>query len=165
MYPFLYMGYPRYLVYPCNPLSCRARICVLISFYWSTINMIFTRPISEIITDRFSCRQYLNKPIAAARRQELQDYISAIHRGPLGTPVRFSLAAASDGDRQALKGLGTYGTIKSPTGFILGAMGPGSKNLEDYGSNKLSYMPPGLAWAPAGWAAISPKAALPGKSR
>jgi nitroreductase len=53
--------------------------------------------------------------------------------GPLGAPVRFALVAATEQDRQALKGLGTYGFIKGATGFIVGVAGPGHKNLEDFG--------------------------------
>jgi len=53
--------------------------------------------------------------------------------GPLGAPARFKLAAATEQDRRALKGLGTYGFIKGATGFILGAVKPSEKNLEDFG--------------------------------
>ena len=43
------------------------------------------------------------------------------------------LVAANEQDRQSLKGIGTYGVIKNAQGFIIGAMGPGKKNLEDFG--------------------------------
>jgi hypothetical protein len=56
-----------------------------------------------------------------------------LRTGPLGAPARFELVAAGEQDRQSLKGLGTYGFIKGATGFIVGAAGPGQKNLEDYG--------------------------------
>ena len=55
------------------------------------------------------------------------------HSGPFGSPLRLQLIAAEEGDRKALKGLGTYGFIKNAQGFIAGAMGPGEKNLEDFG--------------------------------
>ena len=41
--------------------------------------------------------------------------------------------AATEQDRNSLRGLGTYGFIKGATGFIVGAVQPGEKNLEDYG--------------------------------
>ncbi len=47
--------------------------------------------------------------------------------------MRFAFVAATEQDRSILRGLGTYGFIKNPTGFILGAMEAGEKNLEDYG--------------------------------
>ena len=59
--------------------------------------------------------------------------MAALHIGPLGTPLRFDLLAASESDRRALRGLGTYGFIRGAAGFITGAAGPGDKNLEDFG--------------------------------
>lgn len=95
--------------------------------------MIYTRPITEIIQRRFSCRTYLEKPIEPEQQRLLRDFIGNLQVGPLGTPVRFDLIAASAQDRKALRGLGTYGFIKGASGFLAGAMGPGQKNLEDYG--------------------------------
>jgi nitroreductase len=93
----------------------------------------FTQPVTDLIRRRYSCRTYLAQPIAQDLRQRLADFCAATGSGPFGEPVRFAFAAATEQDRSALGGLGTYGFIKSPTGFILGAMGPGEKNLEDYG--------------------------------
>lgn len=56
-----------------------------------------------------------------------------MQKGPLGSNIRLDLFAASEQDRQALKGIGTYGVIRNAQGFIVGAMGPGEKNLEDFG--------------------------------
>jgi hypothetical protein len=95
--------------------------------------MIFSNAITEIIGRRFSCRKYLEKPIAEDDRQRLADFISSADRGPLDTPVRFELVAATEEDRNSLKGLGTYGIIRGAAGFIVGAVGPYEKNLEDYG--------------------------------
>jgi hypothetical protein len=41
--------------------------------------------------------------------------------------------AATEQDRAALKGLGTYGFIKGATGFIVGATSDAEKGTEDYG--------------------------------
>jgi nitroreductase len=95
--------------------------------------MIHTRSITEIIEKRFSCRQYIDKPMAEGDRECLSDYLSVTGTGPFGAAVRFKLIAATDQDRRALKGLGTYGFIKGATGFIVGAVGNSGKNLEDFG--------------------------------
>jgi hypothetical protein len=95
--------------------------------------MLYSKPVTEIMEKRFSCRTYIDKPVAEEERDRLSDYLSAIGRGPFGAAVRFKLVAATDQDRKALKGLGTYGFIKGATGFIVGAVGPSSKNLEDFG--------------------------------
>jgi hypothetical protein len=96
------------------------------------------KPITEIIRQRFSCRTYLRRgyslsPIAADKRQRLEGMIADLQAGPLGTPLRFALVAATEQDASALKGLGTYGFIKGASGFIVGAMRPAEKGLEDYG--------------------------------
>ena len=95
--------------------------------------MTFSQPVVEITKQRYSCREYEKTPIDAGKQHQLTAFIAANQTGPFGSPTRFALAAAAEDDRQALRGLGTYGFIKSPTGFILGAMGVGEKNLEDFG--------------------------------
>ena len=95
--------------------------------------MLYSKPVTDIIRQRFSCRKYLEKPIAEDERQRLADFIFSAGRGPLGTPVRFELVAATEQDRNSLKGLGTYGIIRGAAGFIVGAVGHSEKNLEDYG--------------------------------
>ena len=91
------------------------------------------KPIEKIVRQRFSCRTYLDKPIEENHRRLLMDFLESNHMGPLGTQARFALVAATEHDRNSLKGLGTYGFIKNATGFIVGAVERGSKNLEDYG--------------------------------
>ena len=95
--------------------------------------MPFRRPVTELIQTRFSCRTYLNTPLEEAVRQQLVAFTAAARTGPLGTPVRFQLVAATAEDRTALKGLGTYGFICGATGFVLGAVQGGEKNMEDLG--------------------------------
>lgn len=95
--------------------------------------MTFTKPITEIIQQRFSCRTYLEKPIEAAKRHKLQDFLASSKVGPLGTPLRFHLIAATEQDRDSLKDLGTYGFIQGASGFIVGAVETAGKDLEDYG--------------------------------
>jgi hypothetical protein len=95
--------------------------------------MFHSRPIAEIIQQRYSCRTYLDNPIAEDKRQQLADFLSSLKCGPLGASARFALVAATEQDRNSLRGLGTYGFIKGATGFIVGAVQPAEKNLEDYG--------------------------------
>jgi hypothetical protein len=95
--------------------------------------MLYNKPVTEIIRQRFSCRKYLEKPIVEDQQRRLADFISSADRGPLGAEVRFELVAATEQDRNSLKGLGTYGIIRNVAGFIVGAVGHSEKNLEDYG--------------------------------
>jgi len=87
----------------------------------------------ETITRRFSCRTYSGQQIPAEARDALAAAVKAMRTGPFGSRIRFGLAAATDGDAAALKRLGTYGTIRGATAFILGAAEPGEMYLEDFG--------------------------------
>jgi nitroreductase len=86
-----------------------------------------------LIDRRYSCRTYLERPIAAPDREALTSYMATRTAGPLGTAVRFDLIAASPDDAGALRRLGTYGFIKGATGYIAGAVRKGPGDLEDYG--------------------------------
>jgi len=95
---------------------------------------MFTQPVTEIIRRRYSCRRYLDAPIEEETRRRLTEFAASNTTAPFSpTPARFILAAATEQDRRELRGLGTYGFIKGPTGFIIGAVGPGDKNLEGFG--------------------------------
>ena len=94
---------------------------------------IMTHPITELIQQRYSSRAYIKTPLAPEQAGSLASCAAAVRAGPLGTPLRFTLAAAAEGDSRALRGLGTYGLIKNPAGFLIGAVGPGEWNLEDFG--------------------------------
>ncbi|MBI5015050.1 MAG: nitroreductase [Deltaproteobacteria bacterium] len=86
-----------------------------------------------LIRRRYSCRVYENTPIDHSAQAQLSDFFTSHPTGPLGTRVRFSLVAATDDDRESLKGLGTYGMIKNAAGFLIGAADVGARNLEDLG--------------------------------
>ena len=89
--------------------------------------------IEDIVKSRYSCRAYADRAIEAADQKALSEFLTSLQTGPLGSRARFSLVAATEKDRQSLKGLGTYGFIKGATGFIVGAVEPASKDMEDYG--------------------------------
>jgi hypothetical protein len=90
-------------------------------------------PVTEAILRRFSCRTYRPVPIAEADRALLSDRARSLTEGPLGNPLRFRLAAVTEESADALKGLGTYGFIRGAGAFIVGAVSPGERHLEDYG--------------------------------
>lgn len=94
---------------------------------------LFSKPVEEVVRQRFSCRNYIEDPIKDDSRQQLLEYLPAVGPGPFGTSARFELAAATEQDRRALKGLGTYGFIRGATGFLIGAIQRDAKKLEDFG--------------------------------
>ena len=93
----------------------------------------FASPITEIIPQRYSCRAFQKIPVAVKQSQQLEEFAKSIISGPFNTPLRFELLIAAAGDQNILKGLGTYGAIQNPAGFIIGAAGPGEMHLIDYG--------------------------------
>jgi len=93
----------------------------------------FDDPITEIVQERFSCRDYSHEPVSAKKRKRLQAFIETLPPGPFGSHPRFDLLAATETDSKSLRGLGTYGFIKNPSAFILGAMTPSEYDLEDFG--------------------------------
>ncbi|HOT44932.1 MAG TPA: nitroreductase family protein [Spirochaetota bacterium] len=91
------------------------------------------RSITEIIGERYANRTYREKPISPEHRELLDEYLASPVKGPFGATARFLLVAAREGDSDSLRGLGTYGIIKNPAGFIAGAIDKSDHYLEDYG--------------------------------
>jgi nitroreductase len=89
--------------------------------------------VRELIKQRYSCREYVERPIGAAEQASLAATLASLDIGPFGNRCRFALLAATADDRAALKGLGPYGFIKDSAGFKLGAVKPGAHDMEDYG--------------------------------
>jgi len=86
-----------------------------------------------LIQARYSVRLYEKDAIAAETQTALQTFLATLGVGPLGSRLRFGLLAATEQEGAALRGLGTYGFIQNPSGFIAGAVEMGEHALEDYG--------------------------------
>jgi len=95
--------------------------------------MDFNQPVSYLIHKRYSCRTYQDLLIQNSDLTALEDFTAGCQFGPLGNQVRFKVVAAQEGESTSLKGLGTYGFIKNPTGFIIGRSEENSGALEDFG--------------------------------
>lgn len=95
--------------------------------------MQFSKPVMQIIKQRKSIRSYTDKPIEQEKIEAANKFLSASTTGPFGTKSRFIFITASAQDREALKGFITYGMIKNPMGFIIGAVENAPHHLEDFG--------------------------------
>jgi hypothetical protein len=95
--------------------------------------MPFSRPATEVIRQRYSCRSYLKTPIEAGKLSALQQVLQNLPPGPFGVLERFALTAAAVEDQRALRGLGTYGFIRNPPAFIIGGARPAAFYLENFG--------------------------------
>jgi nitroreductase len=95
--------------------------------------MKFSRSVFELIARRKSVRTYSGEPVSAATLLEIRDFLGRMPGSPFGSRVRFSAVAAAEDDAGALKKLGTYGVIRRPAGFIIGAVADTTAGLVDFG--------------------------------
>lgn len=95
--------------------------------------MLFSESVVNIIRRRKSIRTYLDTPIEENKKETLNKFIADNVVGPFGTKSRFVFITSTEQDKESLKGLITYGMIKNPTGFIIGAIENSPHHLEDYG--------------------------------
>jgi nitroreductase len=95
--------------------------------------MLFNKPVTDIIRQRKSIRSYSNTAIEEDQKEALRKFLSVNTTGPLGTKARFTFITATPDDTEALQRLITYGMIKNPMGFIIGAVQNATHNLEDFG--------------------------------
>ncbi|MBI4733390.1 MAG: nitroreductase family protein, partial [Rubrobacteridae bacterium] len=89
--------------------------------------------IIEIMKQRRSCRSCTGKPLSTSDRNRLAEQIERSGAGPFGNRPTYKLIASEPGDSDALKGLGTYGFVKKPSGFIIGSINESPMYLEDFG--------------------------------
>jgi nitroreductase len=87
----------------------------------------------ELIRQRISSRSYQVNPIPDQILSALEDFISGLPPGPFNSRPRFEITTATEDDPEALKGLGTYGFIRDPQGFLLGAGTTRPGAMEDFG--------------------------------
>lgn len=90
--------------------------------------MIFSKPISEIIKIRKSCRTYSNVPIEEQKRAAIEKFATGLST----EDFRFVLIdkeGPSSGDEK----IGTYGVIKGATTFVAGIMKSDYKTMENFG--------------------------------
>lgn len=88
---------------------------------------------SQLIRQRYSCRTYQKRSLRDQDLSALDTFASHYALGPFGNHSRFRILPASDHDTRNLPRLGTYGFIKDPAAFILGAITDRSGALEDFG--------------------------------
>lgn len=93
----------------------------------------FAKSPSELIHQRFSCRTYQKRPLSEEDRSGLEAFFPSCTAGPRGNQTRFRILPASKYDQRSLPRLGTYGFIKDPAAFIVGALPISPGALEDFG--------------------------------
>jgi nitroreductase len=95
--------------------------------------MIFESSPSQLIRQRYSCRTYQKRPVSDQDISKLETFFAQCSNGPLGNHTRFRILPASLYDPRNLPRLGTYGFIKDPAAFLVGAASENPGALEDFG--------------------------------
>jgi hypothetical protein len=89
--------------------------------------------IIETIHARKSCRTYDEKPIDPVKLEELRSYTESSEAPIFGAALRFRLVGAGEEHAAALNKSVTYGLVSGARHFIIGAVAPGPKAMEDFG--------------------------------
>ena len=95
--------------------------------------MTSTPSIMDVIQKRYSCRTFKRAPLSDQMLQRLNQSIPESPATPFQSAIRFRHLIGSQESMEAMKGLGTYGVIKDPAGFIIGAVKKGPFDLESFG--------------------------------
>jgi len=94
---------------------------------------VFSKPVEEVIQQRYSCRTYQREPLSGDLQRKLGTFAASSTRGPLGFQARFELVADSEQEPNKLRSLGTYGFIQGASAYLVGAMDRDNFSPEDYG--------------------------------
>lgn len=95
--------------------------------------MQYSRSIFDLVHERKSVRSYKDQPVARDVLRKIEESLKHMPDPPLRSRPRFVMAAAAEGDAESLKGLGTYGIIRKPAGFVIGAVRQDPDGLVDFG--------------------------------
>jgi len=87
----------------------------------------------EAIRRRVSVRTYAARPVEEDKKLAVVDLFRANAAGPFGQPVRFALVDFSEMEREEVRTLGTYGTIRGARMYIVSAVRDGRGAMEDLG--------------------------------
>ncbi|MBN2092463.1 nitroreductase [candidate division KSB1 bacterium] len=93
--------------------------------------MEFSKPVTEIIRQRFSCRTYKNQVVPAGIKDKILSYTQENSVGPFGGSVRFHII--ENLDLAPNEQIGTYGFITGASAFLAGAIQKAEKCFVDYG--------------------------------
>lgn len=72
-------------------------------------------------------------PIQVEHIASLQKYFTEKQNGPFNNQIQLKIISVQENDDFQLKGLGTYGFIKNPAGFIIASIKDAPGSLEDFG--------------------------------
>jgi hypothetical protein len=84
--------------------------------------VLFSKPIDEIISGRISVRTYKDIAIPKKDKSAIYDFIGGDLQTPFNSEIRFEIIETAELDRDQLRSLGTYGMINGAKNFIAGTV-------------------------------------------
>ncbi len=94
--------------------------------------MKYSRPIDQIIQQRYSARTLDSKPLKPKKMEQIKESLQP-RTGPFGNIVRFEFIDSHNTLKGQKVRIGTYGLVKGTRYFIVGIMNKSSLNLMDFG--------------------------------
>ncbi|MHA1365428.1 MAG: nitroreductase family protein [Candidatus Heimdallarchaeota archaeon] len=94
--------------------------------------MKYSRPIDQIIQQRYSARTLDGKPLKPKKTAQLKESLKP-RSGPFGNIVRFEFIDSHNTLKGQKVRIGTYGLVKGTRYFIVGIMKKEVLNLTDFG--------------------------------
>ncbi|MHA1124310.1 MAG: nitroreductase family protein [Candidatus Heimdallarchaeota archaeon] len=94
--------------------------------------MKYSRPIDQIIQQRYSARTLNGKPIKPKKMLQIEESLQP-KKGPFGCTVRFEFIDSHNTLKGQKVKIGTYGLVKGTRYFIVGIMNKNSLNFTDFG--------------------------------
>ncbi len=93
----------------------------------------FDKSVISLIKQRSSWRTYQSGPLAPKVLDALEKHLAEERPGPFNREARFQLITRQGGEAGKARKIGTYGIITGANNYIVGAIKPGDKALENFG--------------------------------
>ncbi len=93
---------------------------------------LFSKPVTDLIAQRASCRTYQPLPLEPAAQASLERFLQQPVAYPFSGAARFALLDSGAATTEAIK-IGTYGTITGARYFVAGAVRLDPGALENFG--------------------------------
>jgi nitroreductase len=94
--------------------------------------MVFSKPVEQIIRQRYSSRTFDQKPLKSNKLAQLEEALTP-RKGPFGNSIRFEFIDSKNILTGQKVRIGTYGLVKGARYFIVGIMEKNCLNLVDFG--------------------------------
>jgi hypothetical protein len=95
--------------------------------------MKFTKPIDQIIQERYSARTFTTEPLTEKELEQIRAVLETDNKGPFGNAIRLEFLDSQDYFQGKKVRIGTYGLVKNTRYFIIGIMNKENLNLKDFG--------------------------------